>query len=817
MYFRANPGEGPRLARLLCLVALTSCLACGGDRVLIDVSVTGLPGTATALAIDARLPRPPGASAAPMLTTEVTRSLERFVLRAPAGAQGPLSLQVDALGSDECPLSHTPVPLTIPFTGEPRITVTVSLQALQAPGCHLKVLPRGDGKGKVSGRRLDCGPSCDVTYPRGEQVELTVQPDPDSIFGGWSGACTGLGRCRVRIDGPQQKVEASFLRKEVCTPEGWCWLNPRPDGSTLRALHAVSGSEAWAAGDTGLVLRWNGSSWVPYPIDTRGDMSGVYGRGPDEAFALALDGRVWRFDGERFTEETTGLAPGELGGLQGCGPSRLFAYGLDRVVFRDDRGWAEVPARPQARLLGLTCASAESLWLAGEDGGAYHVTVRGDRQFTLDRETPLPRPPRLLSLVAVDGETVWAAGIDAASGLPQVSRRRPGGVWEPIPLPGAAPSATATVFFAASAEDAWIALDDGLLYHVQGAAAAPIHLPVPLNLLAMSGIGPEDVWAVGEGGGILRWNGLRWQLQRGSVYDTLGGIWGSAPDRLFIGSHDGPLLRYDGSQLLSETVPLQGLRDSLWGHGADYVVATGLDGGLLTFDGSAWQTSLVLDLGVARCGPSAFSGFPGGGFVVGFCFDGRQSTAVVLRSQTARPFATTAEVIDVFTLGVIPPTPAPLAVWAAGPDAAWAVGERGSVWRLDAGRLRTFAVNVPSIEKYTLFSVWGSASDDVWISGAATTEDVDSALLLHVRAGTVEKVPLPEGMVILNAIWGSARDDVWAVGFGIHGSILHYDGARWQLQSSLVNTFNGVFGIGRHVWVAGSSGALLHLPPEAHP
>jgi hypothetical protein len=43
------------------------------------------------------------------------------------------------------------------------------------------------------------------------------------------------------------------------------------------------------------------------------------------------------------------------------------------------------------------------------------------------------------------------------------------------------------------------------------------------------GSGPNDVWAVDAGGGILHWNGGAWSASNGGA-TTLSGIWGSGPN-----------------------------------------------------------------------------------------------------------------------------------------------------------------------------------------------------------------------------------------------------------------------------------------------
>src|SRR5215471_3192625 len=80
----------------------------------------------------------------------------------------------------------------------------------------------------------------------------------------------------------------------------------------------------------------------------------------------------------------------------------------------------------------------------------------------------------------------------------------------------------------------------------------------------------------------------------------------------------------------------------------------------------------------------------------------------------------------------------------------------------------------------TFGGVWGSSSNDVWVTGQAGT-------LLHWDGSTW--APFEGGAVLDNFlnVWGSGPNDVWAVGTGygdpcceLLAPILHWDGASWQ-------------------------------------
>jgi RHS repeat-associated protein/uncharacterized repeat protein (TIGR02543 family) len=96
-------------------------------------------------------------------------------------------------------------------------TVTMDqLQTVQADFTLIKlpltVTQTGSGTGTVTSAPtgIDCGVSCSSSYDWGTAVTLTATPSADSVFYGWTGACTGTATtCTVTLD-QAQNVTADF-------------------------------------------------------------------------------------------------------------------------------------------------------------------------------------------------------------------------------------------------------------------------------------------------------------------------------------------------------------------------------------------------------------------------------------------------------------------------------------------------------------------------------------------------------------------------------------------------------------------------------
>jgi hypothetical protein len=56
---------------------------------------------------------------------------------------------------------------------------------------------------------IDCGAKCSHAFTEGTVVELTPTPGLNSVFTGWSGACSGTGSCKVTMS-QARTVSATF-------------------------------------------------------------------------------------------------------------------------------------------------------------------------------------------------------------------------------------------------------------------------------------------------------------------------------------------------------------------------------------------------------------------------------------------------------------------------------------------------------------------------------------------------------------------------------------------------------------------------------
>jgi photosystem II stability/assembly factor-like uncharacterized protein len=112
------------------------------------------------------------------------------------------------------------------------------------------------------------------------------------------------------------------------------------------------------------------------------------------------------------------------------------------------------------------------------------------------------------------------------------------------------------------------------------------------NLHAVWALDGENVWAVGDGGAVLRRGDAGWEYEDAPNSARLDGIFGwSAEEQITVG--DDVILSKNGTAWELQDVPVDGAQlHGVWGATPDDVYAVGeLDGGALIihFDGTAWS------------------------------------------------------------------------------------------------------------------------------------------------------------------------------------------------------------------------------------
>ena len=120
-------------------------------------------------------------------------------------------------------------------------------------------------------------------------------------------------------------------------------------------------------------------------------------------------------------------------------------------------------------------------------------------------------------------------------------------------------------------------------------------LPTGEMLVQVWAAAKDDLWVVGDAGGVLRWNGREWSGLQAPM-STLAAIWGTGPQDVWLGGKEG-LCHWDGQAFTPFPLPSDpGSRAiyAIWGCDPRDVWAVG--NLIWHWDGQTWSPNLDLDL-----------------------------------------------------------------------------------------------------------------------------------------------------------------------------------------------------------------------------
>ena len=297
--------------------------------------------------------------------------------------------------------------------------------------------------------------------------------------------------------------------------------------------------------------------------------------------------------------------------------------------------------------------------------------------------------------------------------------------------------------FAVAANEVWAVGNAGTVLHYDGCwRAEPKATAVDLDTVWAAADG--TVWAGGASATTLRRSGGTWSVFTTPGTSTVRGIFATAPD-VWAAAEEGAVYRWDGAAWqLAHANTTPGSYDAVWGAAPNdvWVVGNGRepDGDYTAFhahwDGAAWTESY-------SCNPEG-SRYAAGGWV--------------------------ARIDDIWGLDAA-------TVWNAGEcDPGGGFIRRARIERLIGGAWSEVDLGMMLADNRPLDSIWASSVSDVWASSRGNPDERQGPSMLHFDgvSWTASSDPVTDG---IRRIRGTGARDVWGVGLG--GKRVHFDGATW--------------------------------------
>ncbi len=547
-----------------------------------------------------------------------------------------------------------------------------------------------------------------------------------------------------------------FLLSGLCLAEDGQWsVMIRPKARILNSIWGISASDVFAAGNHGTILHYDGSTWQLMEIPTEENLSDIWGTEKDKVFAVGDKGTVLRYDGVQWQRMDSRTGE-NLRAVRG-NTSGIFAVGEKGTILRyDGTAWTAADSGTAVTLYSIWGSPGADLFAVG--GGGTILQYDGTRWNPMS----VSGGRNLRTVWGFSSSDIYAAGSGAVLHYDGRNWQTMESNFYPIvDLWGTSGSDLYSVGSSLSGQTAV------LWYNGREWKDTKADMDIPLY--AIWGDGKGKVFAAGgnsgQGGAVYSYDGGNWQQIWGQSASDLTrkihAVRAFSENNVFAAGEGGIILHYDGTAWSAMNSGTEKSLSALWGSSGTSVFAAGESGTILHYDGNAWQktdsgtTSDLYDI----WGYENVSGELSELFAVG-------DKGTVLHRKDGK------------WKGMVSGAGIRLeGVWGFADEKGievFAAGYNGVILRYDGSQWRQMQTPV---EK-NLHDVWGYADETgvtVFAAGDRITEKKTNFLRHEGVLWTLAETGQTE---TLHTIWGDSGSDIF-VG-DRKGGIRHYDGKTWN-------------------------------------
>lgn len=559
--------------------------------------------------------------------------------------------------------------------------------------------------------------------------------------------------------------------------------------------------EVFAAGTNGAIVHYDGSEWEVMSSGTTAELSYIWGAASDDVFVMGYPGEILHYDGVSWTLQYS--SPVSLWGLWGFDGDDVYACGKQaHIVHYDGSSWTLEYSEPGVvqTLYIILAWSPDSLSIMGE----FDWDEWGYDSYDFDgvswNKSLFPAEPNIIGYQNILPDTViyyGEGGMNLFDGSTWTEVSGACNIDYQYPI-----IRSSWVSSAGGVHNLYVS---GYLCDRVGGFTRKSGNPLAADLNGLHGRADDDLWAVGDGGIVMRFDGSEWNLVLGRLSGCeFGGIYGADESEVWVAGCSNMILRLDGESLAMVDFSPEELLDRDFGtmnyrrvvdlhgnSGTDIVCTAEAPGSYLeeidltigSYDGISWS-EITGPEGLS--GVSKVCGGPGGTVFL---------TGTIWNSDFIR---------DDWHLYRYDGAWADISVNACGTGSSYCDTYMGDFFALDGLTLTTGkGMEMPSMQVkpllYSLgaagspapygemfstdqYGIWGIEMDaggspqlNLWLGG-------EDGSVTHYIPGVSSAACTTGTTSALRAVWGSCADDIYAVGDG--GAIVHYDGSSWSVMSS---------------------------------
>lgn len=270
-----------------------------------------------------------------------------------------------------------------------------------------------------------------------------------------------------------------------------------PTSQTLNAIIPASTTQAWAVGNNGAIIRWDGTNWNLESSSTTANLNSISMANSTSIWAVGSingDGAIVYWNGETWAnfedEDLTGVP---LFGVSMLDGSFGWAVGESgTALVWDGSDWAGITDLTTSTLRSVATVSVTDAWAVGDDG----VILRWTGTEWTDFDSPTNSD--LKSVFMFNANDGWIVGGEQDTGI--ILR------WDGTD---------------------WTQFNQIVTYHPEGDGdnqPSDVMDNVNATLYSVFVCDQGEGWASGAEGMVVYWNGTMWNAIGSGATETLRGI-----------------------------------------------------------------------------------------------------------------------------------------------------------------------------------------------------------------------------------------------------------------------------------------------------
>ena len=367
-----------------------------------------------------------------------------------------------------------------------------------------------------------------------------------------------------------------------------------PTDKFLMDIVMISATDGWIVGDDGTFLHWDGSTWSPVsaPASSISTIWEIDAASSTDAWAIGFDNgsnNIYHWNGTNW-----GWADGNVDNIAYSGiavtpntnGNDAWVVGGSGYILRwNGVTWTSINEPYTRGLYDVQMLSNTDGWTVGTGfpvarGDAFHwdgtdwLPIKSMDAFSVD------------FITSTTNTTGWAVGVFGDI------NRWDGSSWSSDSSPVTVDLYSVDIL---SADDAWAVgggwdtqthQRHGAIIHLDNSTWITVTSPTTKMLYGVSMTSPTSGWAVGEDGTILEWNGSVWQTYTSPTTIDLSSIKMLSASNGWIVGGSGIILHWDGMLWASYSSPT-----SSYLNDVDFISPTdgwAVGGTILHWDGVNW-------------------------------------------------------------------------------------------------------------------------------------------------------------------------------------------------------------------------------------